>query len=64
MVKFFEFLGGRKTFFALVLMIIVSGFLFANKCDFSEWSNFVIWVFGTYSIGNMGEHLAKGIGKK
>jgi len=64
MVKFFEFLGGRKMFFALVLMIIVSVFLIIDKCEFGQWSNFVVWVFGTYAIGNMGEHLAKGISKK
>jgi hypothetical protein len=64
MIKFFEFLGGRKMFFALVLMIIVSVFLIIDKCAFEQWSNFVVWVFGTYAIGNMGEHIAKGISKK
>ena len=51
-------------FFALVLMIIVSVFLIIDKCAFEQWSNFVVWVFGTYAIGNMGEHIAKGISKK
>ena len=64
MEKFFEFLGGRKMFFALVLMIIVSIFLFAGKCDFPQWSDFCIWVFGSYAVGNGVEHLAKGISKK
>jgi hypothetical protein len=64
MEKFFKFLGGRKMFFALVLMLIVSIFLFTSKCDFPQWSNFVVWVFGTYAIGNGVEHLADGLKKK
>jgi hypothetical protein len=64
MENFFKFLGGRKMFFALVLMAIVSVFLFTDRCDFSQWSNFVVWVFGTYAIGNMGEHIADGLKKK
>ena len=55
MKKFFSAIGGRKMFFALILMTIVSVFLFTNKCEFEQWSNFVIWVFGTYAIGNVGE---------
>ena len=62
--KFFKAIGGRKMFFALILMSVVSGFLFTNKCDFNQWSNFVIWIFGSYAIGNMGEHIANGIAKK
>ena len=31
--KFFEFLGGRKMFFALILTIVVSVFLFTDKCE-------------------------------
>ncbi len=59
--KFFDFLGGRKMFFALVLTVVVTIFLFANKCDFDQWSNFCIWVFGSYAIGNGVEHISKGI---
>ncbi len=50
-------------FFALVLMASVSVFLFTDRCDFPQWSNFVVWVFGTYAIGNMGEHIANGLKK-
>ena len=64
MEKFFGFLGGRKMFFALVLMLIVSVFLYMGKCEFSQWSEFVIWIFGTCALGNGVEHLANGIGKK
>lgn len=63
MKNFFDFLGGRKMFFALILMVIVSCFLFLDKCDFSQWSNFVIWIFGTYAIGNGIEHISSGMKK-
>jgi len=62
--KLFSAIGGRKMFFALILMIIVSTILFADKCNFDQWSNFVIWVFGTYALGNIGEHVAEKFGKK
>jgi hypothetical protein len=64
MKNFFAFLGGRKMFFALVLTVIVSIFLFTNKCDFDQWSNFCIWVFGTYAIGNAASHIGDGISNR
>tara|TARA_Y100000389_G_scaffold113651_1_gene110754 strand:- start:1783 stop:1980 length:198 start_codon:yes stop_codon:yes gene_type:complete len=62
--KFFEFLGGRKMFFALILTIVVSVFLFTDKCNFDQWSNFCIWVFGSYAIGNGVAHIGSGLNKK
>ena len=62
--KFFEFLGGRKMFFALILMVVVSVFLFTDKCDFNQWSNFCIRVFGSYAIGNGVAHIGSGLNKK
>tara|TARA_R110000765_G_scaffold166976_1_gene271865 strand:- start:414 stop:608 length:195 start_codon:yes stop_codon:yes gene_type:complete len=59
--NFFGFLGGRKMFFALILTVVVSTFLFLDKCDFAQWSNFVIWIFGTYAIGNGIAHIGDGM---
>ena len=63
MKKFFEFLGGRKMFFALVLVLVVTVFLFTNRCDFEQWSNFCIWVFGSYAVGNGVAHIGQGLTK-
>ena len=61
--KLFDFCGGRKTTFALLLFVAVTTFLFLNKCDFAGWSNFIIWVFGTYALGNGVEHVGKAMKK-
>jgi hypothetical protein len=63
MEKLFNFCGGRKTTFALLLFIAVTVFLFLNKCDFTGWSNFIIWVFGSYALGNSIEHVGKALKK-
>tara|TARA_R110000823_G_C15898061_1_gene496678 strand:+ start:219 stop:410 length:192 start_codon:yes stop_codon:yes gene_type:complete len=63
MKKFFEFLGGRKMFFALILVLVVTVFLFTNRCDFEQWSNFCIWVFGSYAVGNGVAHIGQGLTK-
>tara|TARA_R110002012_G_scaffold278308_2_gene465879 strand:- start:1293 stop:1475 length:183 start_codon:yes stop_codon:yes gene_type:complete len=57
--KIYEFLGGRKMTFAIMLFIIATAILWAGKSDFAGWSNFIIWIFGTYAIGNVGEHISK-----
>jgi hypothetical protein len=56
--KMFEFLGGRKMFFAIVLLLIATIFVFTDKSDVAGWSNFVIWIFGSYCIGNGIEHFS------
>ena len=58
MEKLFSLLGGRKMFFAIILLIIATVFLFVDKSDFAGWSNFVIWIFGSYCVGNGIEHLS------
>jgi len=54
----YNFLGGRKMTFAIMLFIIATVILWAGKSDFAGWSNFIIWIFGTYAIGNVGEHIS------
>ena len=38
MQKLFDFLGGRKMFFAILLFLCATAFLFLGKADFSKWS--------------------------
>ena len=58
MEKLFKLFGGRKMFFAILLTIIATIFLFVDKSDFNGWSNFMIWIFGSYAKGNGIEHIA------
>tara|TARA_A100001201_G_C4075715_1_gene197256 strand:+ start:86 stop:277 length:192 start_codon:yes stop_codon:yes gene_type:complete len=58
MQKLFDFLGGRKMFFAILLFLCATAFLFLGKADFNNWSEFVMWIFGIYAVGNGAEHLA------
>ena len=58
MEKLFNVFGGRKMFFAIILTIIATIILFVDKSDFNGWSNFMIWIFGSYAIGNGIEHIA------
>jgi len=64
MEKLFNFCGGRKTTFALLLFIAVTSFLFLDKCDFAGWLDSVVWIFGLYAAGNGAEHIADGLKKK
>jgi len=59
MIKLFEFVGGRKMFFALVLFVLSTVFLLINKADFTSWGEFVMWIFGIYAVGNGAEHISK-----
>ena len=59
MEKLFNALGGRKMFLALMLFIIATILLIMNTAQFSEWAEFIKWVFGIFALGNAGEHLAK-----
>ena len=64
MEKVFNGVGGRKMFFAIILLVIATIFLFIDKSDFGGWSNFVIWIFGTYCVGNGIEHISEMNSKK
>ena len=50
-------------FFAILLFICATVFLFIGQADFANWSEFVMWIFGIYAVGNAGEHLSN-IGNK
>lgn len=52
--KIYAFFGGRKFFLSLILLGISTYFVFTEKASFEEFSEFIIWVFGFYSVGNVG----------
>jgi len=58
MEKVFSFIGGRKMFFAILLFISSTIFLLIGQAEFRDWSDFVMWIFGIYAVGNTGEHLS------
>ena len=55
-------LKSKKLMFAMILFITSIVFVAINKADFTQWADFVKWVFGIYAAGNVGEHVSnKGI---
>jgi hypothetical protein len=62
MEKIYSWFGGRKLFFGLLLFVIATMlFVFSKQTDFEGWSELVMWIFGIYAVGNVGEHLSGGI---
>jgi len=65
MATIYDWFGGRKLFFGMVLFVIATLlFLFSDKTDFDGWSQLVMWIFGIYAVGNVGEHLSDGMKTK
>ena len=62
--KLYDLAGGRKLFFAIILMAISSGLLGFDKLSSIQWIDFMKWIFGIYAGGNVTEHIAKAIKKK
>jgi len=55
-------LQSKKLMFAMILFLASIVFVATNQADFSQWSEFVKWVFGIYAAGNVGEHVSnKGV---
>ena len=61
--KLYEVAGGRKLFFAIVLLLISSVMVWFAKIDSIQWIDFMKWIFGIYASGNVTEHIAKAIKK-
>lgn len=57
-------LGGRKLFFAVILTILSSVFAYIKEVEFNDWSNFMIWIYGSYATTNVGEYFGKKYGIK
>lgn len=56
--------GSRKLVFALLLTILASAFAWYKSVDFNDWSNFMIWIYGTYASMNVGEYFGKKLNKQ
>ena len=54
MIKIYDFFGGRKFFFALILLALAVTMVIIGRADFSDLSEFVMWVLGIYAVGNIG----------
>ena len=55
-------LQSKKLMFAMILFLASIVFVATGQADFSQWAEFVKWVFGIYAAGNVGEHVSnKGI---
>lgn len=57
-------LKSRKLIFAAITFGCATIALWLGQVDFKLWSEFVMWTFGIYSAGNVGEHLANTINPK
>ena len=55
----YDFFGGRKFFFALLLWSTAVVFVVLDKADFTGFSQFVMWVFGIFAAGNIGSKAFK-----
>jgi len=64
MKKVYDFLGGRKVLFALMLLGVITMALFFGYAKISDWTDFMKWVFGIYAAGNGTEHVANAIKSK
>jgi hypothetical protein len=64
MKKIYDFLGGRKVLFALILTAIITTMVFFGYAEVSNWTDFMKWVFVAYVGGNGAEHIAQNINKK
>jgi hypothetical protein len=60
----FSKVANRKLLATIALYITATACLFFDKTTFSEWSEFMIWIFGIYATGNVAEHATKKIGVK
>ena len=55
-------LQSKKLAFAVLLFLSSVVFVALGKADFTQWAEFVKWVFGIYAAGNVGEHVSnKGV---
>ncbi len=60
----YDFLGGRKIFFALLLTLIMTLGWFFDYSNADQWMDFEKWVFGIYAVGNGTEHISNAVKSK
>jgi len=56
-------LKSRKLLCAGICFAIATASLVLQIATFQEWGDFVKWIYGLYSAGNVGEHVAKKVKK-
>lgn len=49
----------RKLICAAICFVAATAALLLGSASFTEWGDFVKWIFGLYAAGNVGEHVAK-----
>lgn len=57
-----KFIGWRKLIFAIMLTVLASAFAWFKDVAFKEWSEFMIWIYGSYATTNVGEYFGKRFG--
>lgn len=57
-----KFIGWRKLIFAILLTVLASAFAWFKDVAFKEWSEFMIWIYGSYATTNVGEYFGKRLG--
>lgn len=64
MKNMYDFLGGRKVLFALVLTTIMTALVFTGDASIDDWTNFMKWVFLGYVGGNGVEKVSNALKKE
>lgn len=57
--EFRKNLRSRKLIITLILFVMATIFLYIGRAEFADWADFIKWIFGIYSAGNVGEHYTK-----
>lgn len=52
-------LKSRKLLCATICFVVATSLLALDHATFTEWGDFVKWIFGLYAAGNVGEHIAE-----
>ena len=58
MIQVYNWIGGRKMFFALLLTAISTVAWFIDKMSEHGWISFMEWSWGIYAFGNLGSKVA------
>jgi uncharacterized membrane protein YfcA len=57
--------GSRKLQMFLLMYVTSTVFyLWVGNVEFPDWMDFMVWMFGIYCGGNVGEHVSKNITTK
>jgi len=55
----FAHFRSRKFIIAVILTVLSTAFLLLGVIDENTWSELIIWIFGTFAVGNAAEHFAR-----